>query len=123
MSIASTSYLAGSVIIGLGQVADSAWLLRTGGRAYSAFVITFSLIEYAWAVVSFLIWRERLPTVPFWLPASFVIYIVAFGVAGFLLVPKSESLEDFVIPRSLVLAGGIFGLGFCIASALAIGAI
>ncbi len=119
MSNIAIAYFTTSLVIGLAQMADAAWLWRSQGRT-RPLVVAFSLIEWAWAAASFLLWRQRVPDVPFWLPASFVIYVLAFGVAGSLAMVHERDPEKVAIPRSLILAGGVFGAVFFLASLSAI---
>jgi hypothetical protein len=109
-------YLIGSVVMGLAQIVDCIAIIRTKNRI-SAYAIAFSLVEYVWAGISFFIWRQAEEPFPHWLPVSFIAYVASFMVAGVVLAASGQQVEK-VIPRHLIIAGGVFGAYFAVASLL-----
>jgi hypothetical protein len=110
----SAAYLLGSVAIGLAQIVDACAIIAYRGNPNRWFYI-FAGCEYAWAGISWWIWRTADGPVPFWIPASFVAYVGAFSLVG-LGVGLDNLTGSFVIPRPLAITGGLFGAYFAAAS-------
>lgn len=111
MPIAPTTYLYASTAVGLAQVADAAVLLKYKERV-GAIATVFSLAEYGWAIFSYSVWRSAEPSFPLWLPITFIAYVLSFMSAGIFLAAIHRGDEMKVMPRHLVVAGGLFGAAF-----------
>jgi hypothetical protein len=110
----SAAYLLGSFAIGVAQIVEACALLAYKGTP-NRWLYIFALCEYAWAGISWLIWRTADGPVPFWIPASFVAYVGALSLVG-LWVGLDNLTGSIVIPRPLVITGGLFGAYFAAAS-------
>jgi hypothetical protein len=77
--------------------------------------------EFAWAGVSFLIWREADQAVPAWLPVSFIACVIAAAAAGVVLVVQQRRSDVVLIPSDVTIATGAFGVFFAIAAASFLG--
>jgi hypothetical protein len=115
MPLPNNVYLFVSFAVGITQIIDACVLLRRKGRANRA-VVLVSMGELAWALVSWFTWYHAENQVPFWLPASFVAYFGAMGLAG-VWVGSRDPSEPLSIPREFVIVGGTFGVYFAVASA------
>jgi hypothetical protein len=115
MPLPNNVYLFVSFAVGITQIIDACVLLRRKGRANRA-VVLVSMGELAWALVSWFTWYHAENQVPFWLPASFVAYFGAMGLAG-VWVGLRDPSEPLSIPREFVIFGGVFGVYFAVASA------
>lgn len=121
MAISAQTYLLASTVMGFAQVIDAVALLRSAGRTpgrRDALATLFSFAEYAWAVVSFLVWKGGHEAVPAWLPASFVSYVVLMMLVGIAIVSAAATKQDRnpEVPAWCAALGGVFGLCFCIAA-------
>jgi hypothetical protein len=115
-TVLAPCYLAASTLVGVAQIVDAAILASRNGAVTKA-IIRFSLIEYAWAGVSIAMLLLA-PSIPWWLPVSFVVYVAALYVAARILASKRKvPTEPFVVPRAFVILGGVFGVYFSAASA------
>lgn len=123
MTSFSAIYLLASTIVGLAQIVDAFVLLKYKERkgVVRQVVIAFSIFEYVWAGFSFSVLSHPKEPIPHWLPLSFVAYVVIFSVIGVVTsVIQAASGHRGVkgIPDYSIVAGGIFGVYFAIASAL-----
>lgn len=110
--LASTTYLYGSAVVGILQVADSFALARRQGVP-SGLLLAFALIEYVWAFVSWTMWTGG-ALLPAWLPLSFVGYVMVMVALSCVFVRRRS--EKLRIPMPSVYAGGLFGVYFTIAT-------
>ena len=116
MPLNANTYLSASVAVGVAQVIDAVALVKYKGRI-GAVATFFSIAECGWAAVSFFVWRAAEGSVPYWLPVSFIAYVASFFAVGFMLAAQSRD-KDMPIPTQFVVAGGLFGVYFAVASAL-----
>lgn len=116
MPLDLNTYLYVSVIVGIAQVVDAFALTKHKGR--TGFASTaFSFGEYVWAAVSFYTWKKAAEPFPEWLPISFIAYVASFFAAGlFLAAQHRDKATHLAIPNHLVVAGGVFGMYFALAS-------
>ena len=68
MIFSNATYFAASIAVGLGQVVDAYATLRIRGQWSDWLTTVFGLFEFAWAGVSFLVWRKADQALPGWLP-------------------------------------------------------
>ena len=116
MSLDLNTYLYVSAIVGIAQVVDAYALTKHKGQTGIVSTV-FSFGEYVWATVSFYAWKKAEEPFPEWLPISFIAYVASFFAAGLLLVLQHRGPTAlFAIPNHLVVAGGIFGMYFALAS-------
>ena len=108
-------YLLVSIAVGITQIIEACVLLRRKGHV-NRWLVLLSMGELAWALVSWFTWYHAENQVPFWLPASFVAYFGAMGLAG-VWVGLRDPSEPVSIPRGFVIIGGTFGVYFAVASA------
>ena len=118
MPLLPTSYLLGSVGVGIAQVADAVALVRNKNRI-AAMAIAFSFAEYIWAGVSFFVWQQAEEPFPHWLPAVFIAYVLSFMAAG-LFIAVTHRNSERAVPNHLAVAGGVFGAFFALASTFAL---
>jgi hypothetical protein len=114
------SYLAASTAIGIAQVADAIMQIKYPAR-WRAVRGLFSLAEYGWAIVSYLVWRDATKTFPDWLPESFMAYVAAGFLMGVVLASRHRGPRaELQVPKGVFVVGGVFGAYFAVASALQI---
>ena len=121
MIFSSATYLAGSIAVGIGQVADAYATLRLRGQWSDWLTTAFGLFEFVWAVVSFLVWREADKTLPAWLPVSFIACTIAGAAAGLVLVIQQRRSDEVLIPTDVTIATGAFGVYFAVTAASCLG--
>ena len=121
MIFSNTAYLAGSFLVGIGQVADAYATLRLRGQWSDWLTTAFGLFELVWAGVSFLVWREADQSLPGWVPISFVAYVIAGAAAGLVLVVQQRRSDEVLVPSDVTIATGIFGVFFAVAAASCLG--
>lgn len=120
MPLATHHYLLGSIVVGFAQVLDAHILLKLNGqRLLNLCTVSVSLLELVWAVVSYWMWASAEPPFPYWVPASYLAYMVAMTVAGFFFMPSSAD-EELRVPRQLLIFGGGFGAYFAVAASIAL---
>lgn len=121
MIFSNATYLAGSVAVGIGQVADAYATLRLRGRWSDWSTTAFGLFEFVWAGVSLLVWREADQALPGWLPVSFIASTIAGLAAGLVLVIQQRGSDEVLIPTDVTIATGAFGVFFAVAAASCLG--
>ncbi len=93
--------------MGLGQLIDAQLLRHAQGRI-GLTALCFSLVEWIWAALALLAWREEDSAVPGWLPALFIAYVAGFALhAARHARPEAPALRDLT-PREIQ-AGALFG--------------
>lgn len=118
MTVAQSPYLLICVVVGLAQIADAVILTKRMDKGLLGGVtVLFSFAEYVWAGVSALVFVRGEHPFPVWIPAIFVVYVVAFVAAGIVIAVKTKG-EATSVPRTLAVAGGWFGAFFAVASLL-----
>ena len=70
-----------------------------------------SMIELMWAIISFVHWKTTEEAR--WLPLSFAIYFVSFLLLG---CAVRSRVAAHGIPKSTIIAGGVFGAYFAVTS-------
>jgi len=121
MIFSNATYFAASIAVGLGQVVDAYATLRIRGQWSDWLTTVFGLFEFAWAGVSFLVWRKADQALPGWLPVSFIAFVLAGAAAGIVLIVQQRRSDEVLVPSDVTIAGGAFGLFFAIAAASCLG--
>jgi hypothetical protein len=117
-------FISASVLVGIGQVADSIVLIRQRGLV-RGLVLYFAMFEYLWAAFCLYLLVAGALTASRWLALSFVAYIpISFAVALFK-DPRvlSQSPGSVRVPLLSVYLGGLFGVLYAfVAGLLRVGA-
>ena len=108
-------YLGLSTLIGMLQCAEGLHLLKRKG-VLQTYSMVFSLLELAWIFPSYWVWRQADASLPWWLPVSYIAYVLAFMAGGVVLVIQQRG-QPAPLPQSLVLCGSVFGAYFAGVSA------
>lgn len=108
-------YLLVSVAVGLGQVADCALYLMARGRP-SKTTWVFATVEWIWGAVSVYVLFSEESTVPSWLSASYVVYLLAWSAYGFATAHRHKDNRAITLSPKEVLIGGTFGALFATAA-------
>lgn len=107
------TYSIGSAAIGVTQVIDAAILFKNNGACDSV-SITFSSIEFIWAIVSLVALIRAKQRATRLLALAFFGYNVFGWLLAILVVPQTAPV---VVPLWFVVFGGIFGLAYGVSSA------
>ena len=108
-------YLWVSIAVGLAQVADCALYLMARGRPSKTGWV-FSTVEWVWGGVSVYVLFSDESTVPSWLPASYVVYLLAWSAYGVATANRHKGISTITLSPREVLIGGTFGALFASAA-------
>ena len=103
-------YLAGAVCVGFLELVDASLLAENDGN-FSAFNDLVSFVELSWLIVSIgVLVRVKQPATKL-VAHAFVAYaVIGMVVGGMIASPET-------VPVPVIVVGGVFGLGYAIASA------
>lgn len=108
-------FLYASIALALIQVLDARVLVRNGGKCGTPQRI-FAFVEYVWAGVSIWVLRQTTNQPLHFLASAFIVYVVVFFLVGLYLVANKKP-STVLVPRWTAIAGGAFGLFYCVSSA------